>query len=345
MIDLRSYTRRGLEDWITGLGEPAFRGRQLFRWLWNPEFRGLDQATDLSKAFRATIAQKGMFYLPKKVCVEKSVDGTMKWAFRLHDHKIIETVLIPEKDHTTICVSSQVGCAMGCRFCHTARMGFIRQLSPSEIAGQVLAVSSMVAPEIRPRNIVFMGMGEPFANYENLMKSIEILTDDLGLNFSGRRITVSTSGIVDGIKRMGMDGIDAGLAISLHAPADALRSSLMPVNRRYPLELLLDACRAFKMKARRRITFEYLLLAGINDRLEHAEQLAGKLKGIRSKINLIPFNESKGLAYMKPDTASVERFRDLLAKRGYTVMIRKSKGCDIAAACGQLYADLKQTPP
>jgi 23S rRNA (adenine2503-C2)-methyltransferase len=340
-IDLRSYTRRQLEEWVTGMGEPAFRGRQLFRWLWNPGFSDINQATDLSRKFRELVGKTGEFYLPETECVKKSVDGTVKWAFRLRDGRIIETVLIPEKAHTTICVSSQVGCAMGCSFCHTASMGFVRQLVPSEIAGQVLAASAMVKPESRPRNIVFMGMGEPFANYENVMAGIEILTDDLGLNFSCRRITISTCGLVDGIKRMEKDGVDAGLAISLHAPDDSLRSAIMPVNRLHPLEQLLDACRNFRMKARRRITFEYLLLAGINDSPEHAERVALQLRGIRSKINLIPFNESKGLPYGKPGPRSVERFRALLMKKGYTVIVRKSKGRDISAACGQLYAEIK----
>lgn len=342
--DIRSFTRRDLENLAMEMGEPAFRGRQLFRWLWRPEFKDFQDATDLSVAFREKIGSISKIYSLKTLRKEKSVDGTIKWAWQLYDRSIIETVLIPEKDHTTVCLSTQAGCAMGCRFCHTSKMGFIRDLDPSEIAGQVLSIMALTNPEQHPRNIVFMGMGEPLANYDSLIYSIHILKDELGLNFSGRRITVSTCGLVDGIKRLGMEDVDVGLAISLHAPSDTLRSSIMPVNRRFSISELLNACKEFRMKPRRRITFEYLLLGGVNDREEHAEKLAFKLQGIPAKVNLIPFNESKGIPFKRPDVETVQKFQDVLKEKGYTVIIRKSKGVDISAACGQLYAKTRRTP-
>jgi len=339
LINYRDCTREELEAWASDQGLPAYRGRQLFRWLWRPGFTDFNQATDFTKALRQQLSTRGNLCRLSLSARQESTDGTQKFAWGLTDGQIVETVLIPERDHTTLCVSTQAGCAMGCRFCHTARMGFRRDLSPMEIAGQALGVIEQVNRSERPRNIVFMGMGEPLANYDNLVKSIEILTDDLGLNFSLRRITVSTCGVVPEILRLGRE-TDVGLAISLHAPDDTTRNRLMPINRRWNIEALMDACRRYPMAKRRRITFEYLLLKDINDSANHARRLGKLLRGIPAKINLIPFNESPGIPFRRSEDHHMAEFQQILRGMNYTVMMRKSKGQDISAACGQLYAEV-----
>jgi 23S rRNA (adenine2503-C2)-methyltransferase len=296
--------------------------------------------TDFPKDLRGKAAQKCLLTNLKLVAEQRSVDGTSKLAWRLPDGLVVESVVIPERGHKTLCISSQVGCAMGCRFCHTAMMGFRRQLIPSEIAGQVLAALEHVGEREQLRNLVFMGMGEPLANYTNVLKSLDILTDDLGLNFSLRRITVSTCGLVPEILRLGRD-TDVGLAISLNAPDDKTRDQIMPINRRYPISQLIEACRNYRLSRRRRITFEYLLLAGVNDSVEQAMLLAKLLKGIPSKINLIPFNESSDIPFKRPIHEQVLAFQQVLKEANYTAVIRKSKGRDISAACGQLYVELE----
>ena len=340
MIDYRCLSRSDLEIWAKNLGLPAFRGRQLFSWLWKPGFRDFSQMTNFPKALRAKVSQKGLLTNLKLVADQRSVDGTSKLAWRLPDGLVAESVVIPERGHNTLCISSQVGCAMGCRFCHTARMGFRRQLVPSEIAGQVLAVLEHIGERKQLRNLVFMGMGEPLANYGNVLKSIYILTDDLGLNFSLRRMTVSTCGLIPEILRLGQD-TDVGLAISLNAPDDKTRDKIMPINRRYPLPQLIEACRNYRLSRRRRITFEYLLLAGVNDSVEQAISLAKLLKGIPSKINLIPYNESSDISFKRPIHEQVLAFQQVLKEANYTAIIRKSKGRDISAACGQLYTEIE----
>jgi len=232
---------------------------------------------------------------------------------------------------------------MGCRFCHTAKMGFHRDRLPSEIAGQVLSVLELAIDRDKLRNIVFMGMGEPLANYSNVLKALAILTDPKGLNFSLRRITLSTCGLVPEILRLGQD-TDVGLAISLHAADDGTRSAIMPINRKYGVDKLLDACRNYPLSPRRRITFEYLLLKDINDSMEQAARLAKILRGIPAKINLIPFNQSSALKFRRPSEARILAFQKILTDANYTAIIRKSKGEDISAACGQLYADFLSTP-
>jgi 23S rRNA (adenine2503-C2)-methyltransferase len=298
--------------------------------------------TDFPRDLRGKAVQKGLLTNLKLVAEQRSVDGTSKLAWRLPDGLVVESVVIPERGHKTLCISSQVGCAMGCRFCHTAMMGFRRQLIPSEIAGQVLAALEHAGEREQLRNLVFMGMGEPLANYTNVLKSLDILTDDLGLNFSLRRITVSTCGLIPEILRLGRD-TDVGLAISLNAPDDKTRDQIMPINRRYPISQLIEACRNYRLSRRRRITFEYLLLAGVNDSVEQAMLLAKLLKEIPSKINLIPFNESSDIPFKRPIHEQVLAFQQVLKEANYTTIIRKSKGRDISAACGQLYTELKQS--
>ncbi len=317
------------------MGEPAYRARQLFQWLWRPGIRDFFQMTNLPEDLRNRLASRGIVNSMDPLEIQRSCDGTVKYAWSLADGMVIESVLIPERDHNTVCISTQVGCALGCRFCHTGKMGLKRNLSPWEIAGQVLSVVEDLGDRGAVRNLVFMGMGEPLANYDRLTAALSILTHEQGLNFSQRRITVSTSGLAPEILHLGQDW-DVGLAISLHAPDDGLRSRLMPINRRYPIAQLLDACRRYPLSKRRRITFEYLLMAGVNDGLEHARRLAEILRGIPSKINLIPFNQSPGLPFIRPEGVVVQRFQQILAEAGYTAIVRKSKGQDIAAACGQL---------
>lgn len=321
-------------------GMPSFRGRQLFKWLWRPGFNDFEQATDFSKPLRRELANSGALLPLELAAVQVSSDGTRKFAWRLKDNDVVETVLIPEKDHTTLCMSVQAGCAMGCRFCHTARMGFRRNLEPYEIAGQALGVMELTDRDMWPRNIVFMGMGEPLANYSSLISALDILTDDLGLNFSLRRITVSTCGVVPEMLRLGRD-TDVGLAVSLHAPDDETRNRIMPVNRRWNVQELIQACREYPVSKRRRITFEYLLLKDINDSVEHARRLGKLLRGIPAKINLIPFNESPGIPFERSSDEAMGRFQQVLKAMNYTAVMRKSKGRDISAACGQLYAECR----
>lgn len=343
-LDYRSLTREELECLAVSVGLSSFRGRQLFRWLWRPGFANMEQATDLSRATRQLFAERGQIYSLQLHKRQVSQDGTEKFGFLLSDGLAIESVLIPEEDHYTLCLSSQVGCAMGCGFCHTARMGFKRNLLPSEIAGQVLAVQDMVEAHKRPRNLVFMGMGEPLANLGNLLTSLNILCDDMGLNFSSRRITVSTCGLVPEMLEFGSKTA-TGLAISLHATTDEVRDRLMPINRRYSIATLLSACKAYPLPKRRRITFEYLLLADVNDSPADARRLVRLLSNIPSKINLIPFNSSEGIPFNAPSLQNVLEFQAILVNAGFTAIIRKSKGQDIAAACGQLYAKGGQDVP
>ena len=338
MINYRNCTRKELEAWVSEQGMPAYRGRQLFKWLWRPGFDDFEQATDFSRSLRQKLAGLGLLTMVMPAARQESSDGTCKFAWSLPDGEIVETVLIPERGHTTLCVSTQAGCAMGCRFCHTAKMGFRRNLEPMEIAGQALGLMEQVPQTQWPRNIVFMGMGEPLANYDNLIRSLGILTDDLGLNFSQRRITVSTCGLVPEMLRLGRD-TDVGLAVSLHAPDNETRTSIMPVNRRWDIDSLIRACREYPMSKRRRITFEYLLLKDVNDSRLQAEKLGRLLRGIPAKINLIPFNESPGIPFQRSEDKQMAQLQQILRDMNYTVMMRKSKGRDISAACGQLYAE------
>ncbi len=339
--DIRNITRDGLEEWAASQGLQPFRGRQIFKWIWSRRPAGFNDFSDISKELRAKLQRSFFLYDLNPISRQESRDGTIKWGFELEDGNIIETVLIPEKDHNTLCISTQAGCALGCRFCMTARMGLRRGLKASEIAGQALSVIREVPKWKRPRNIVFMGMGEPLANFGQLIRAIEILTDDLGLNFSNRRITVSTSGIVPKILELGYR-MDVGLAISLHATTDQVRSELMPINRRYPLQHLLEACRRYNLAKRRRITFEYLMLRGVNDLQEDAHRLTKLLNGIPSKVNLIPFNECPDLPFQPSEEKNILRFQEILKQANLTTIIRKSKGQDIMAACGQLNSHIKK---
>ena len=324
-----------IESFIARLGKEKYRARQIMKWLYQHGAESFEEMTNLSKDFRAGINQIARIGQPRIVTTQTSKDGTKKVLFGLVDGYSVESVLIPGKNHWTLCVSTQAGCGMGCRFCLTGTRGFKRNLLPSEITSQITKTLFQMPEGENIRNIVMMGMGEPLANYENTVKAIKIITSDYGLGFSNRKVTVSTCGIAPMIEQLGKD-ICVNLAISLNAPDNEKRSELMPVNRIYPLETLLAACRNYPMPGRRMLTFEYILMAGVNDSPEDAETLARLLKGIRSKLNLIAFNEFPGSVFKTPSEESIKTFQRILMNHHYTTIIRASKGSDILAACGQL---------
>lgn len=337
--DLTNLSLEQLTEFITGLGLPKYRSTQVFAWLYRPHIKDFSEMTDLSKELRETLAARASFTWPQIAAVEQSKDGTVKYGFKLHDDNYIEAVLIPEDGRNTLCVSSQVGCAMGCGFCLTGSIGFRRNLMPGEIVGQVVRVRSWLidkhGPEAMLSNLVFMGMGEPLANFDNLLVALEILTEQRGLDFSERRITVSTCGLVPKIIELGRK-TKVNLAVSLHSVDDRIRSQLMPINKKFPVADLLEACRNFPMPKRKRIMFEYILIRDLNDSETDAEMLAAMLKGIPCKINLLPYNESEGLPYRRPSEETINLFQQKLWDAGYTVLVRSSRGADISAACGQL---------
>lgn len=330
-----------LEDLLASLGEKPFRARQVWQWLWQKGVASPLEMTNIPKELRARLAEAAEVRLPRVAKRLESTDGTVKFLLELDGGASIETVLIPEKTHYTQCLSTQAGCAMACTFCRTGRMGFTRNLTPGEILGQVLAAKAYLAQVQSPlslRNLVFMGMGEPLLNYDNLLQALEALHHPQGLDFSTRRITVSTVGIVPGILEFGRSGLGS-LAVSLHAPDQALREEIMPkAAKALPLDRLMEVLKAFPLKTRESITFEYVLLGGVNDSPRHARELVRLISHVKGKVNLIAYNESPGLPYKTPDPAAVEAFQKVLWDKGVTVTLRKSKGRDIFAACGQLLA-------
>ena len=339
-INILDLSREQLLGWLDGQGIESYRADQILKWVYLRQADSFEVMTDVSKSIRALLAQH--FCIPRleKVTIETSKDGTRKYLFRLRDHKMIESVLIPEKDHLTLCISSQVGCAQDCRFCLTAAGGFQRNLTAGEILSQVRDIKNDVddTENHRLRNLVFMGMGEPLANYKNLIAALNVITDnDYGLRFASRRVTVSTAGLVPRLADLGRDS-RVNLAVSLNAVDNETRNRLMPINRKYPLEKLLEACRRYHTAPGRLITFEYILIKGVNDSPDDARRLAKLLRPIRAKINLIPFNAHAGSEYERPVDAVIAEFQEILIDKHYTVMVRQSKGQDISAACGQLRA-------
>lgn len=324
-----------IEAFIARLGKERYRARQIMKWIHRSGVTDFDEMTNLSKVFREEIQKLARISLPRIEEIREAKDGTKKVLFRLEDDCFIESVLIRERNHWTQCVSTQAGCAMGCRFCLTGRYGLERNLLPSEIVGQITALRFNTPEGSDVKNIVMMGMGEPLANYENTLKAIDIITSDAGAGFSKRKITVSTCGITPMIRRLGEDA-SVNLAVSLNAPDDRRRSFLMPVNRRFPLRGLIDACRDYPMPRRRMITFEYILMDGVNDSEEDAKILASLLREVHCKFNLIPFNEFPGSEFRRPSDKRIRVFHDILVEEHYTTMTRPSKGADISAACGQL---------
>lgn len=341
MLNLLDLDRPGLEDYFAGLGEKSFRSSQVIQWIHQKAVIDFQQMSNLSQALRNHLQAKTVVHMPEVVYDATSTDGTRKWLLQLDDGNRIETVYIPEDDRGTLCVSSQVGCALDCSFCSTGRRGFNRNLSTAEIISQVWLATHLIDEEKKPgrkvTNVVLMGMGEPLLNFDNVVRAVRLMMDDFAYGLSKRRVTVSTAGVVPAIDRLG-DVLDMRLAVSLHAPDDELRNSLVPLNRKYPLTELMAACRRFieKQNARSRITFEYVLLDGVNDTDQHARELIKLVKGIPTLMNLIPFNPFAGSGYKTSPVKRVERFNKILADAGITTVVRRTRGDDIDAACGQL---------
>ncbi len=333
--DLKGMTTHEIEEWAVSQGLTPYRGRQIRHWMLGRLAGSFEEMTNLPKPLRSLLIEKANINHLENTELLESKDGTRKYLFRLADGNHIESVLIPERDHLTLCISSQAGCAMGCRFCFTAKQGFKRHLTSSEIIDQVAQVKRSLDDPARLTNIVMMGMGEPLHNYYGTLKAVKNLIDQDGMNFSHRKITLSTCGLVPEMEKMGKD-MTVNLAVSLNAADDETRTSLMPVNKKFPLKTLMSACRKFPLPNRRMITFEYILIEGVNDSDGAATRLSRLLTGLRAKINLIPLNPHPGSPMAPPLEGKILRFQKILLKNNYTAIVRKSKGSDILAACGQL---------
>jgi 23S rRNA (adenine2503-C2)-methyltransferase len=337
--DLAELEVEELEAELAALRVAPFHARQLYRWIYKHGVSDIDRMTDLGRPLRTMLKTEFVLTTPRIVKDEVSIDGTRKFLLELADGRHIEAVFIPDTPAMTFCISTQVGCAMSCGFCLTGKMGLVRNLTAGEIAGQVRVLAAATGLLDRTFNIVLMGMGEPLHNYDDTLKALRMLHSEHGLAVSPRRITLSTVGIVPGLDRLAREPLMPNLAISLHATTDQARTALVPPNRKYPLQEILAACRRFPLKKRSRITFEYVLLAGVNDSREDAHRLVKLLAGIRSKVNLIPLNAAPGIPYQRPSDEQVNRFAEILADGQLTVSVRKSRGRDIRAACGQLIVE------
>lgn len=334
--DIMDLSPGQLQQWLVQQGMAAYRGGQILRWIYGRQVGDFEQMTDLSKTDREKLKRHFEIGRLVKLKEEVSRDGSRKYLFGLGDGQRIESVLIPERGHHTLCVSSQVGCALGCRFCLTGEGGFIRNLSQGEIIAQVRDIQAELSEPALLTNIVLMGMGEPLANYANVTAAVNTLTDNgLGFRFAGRRVTLSTAGLVPQLLRFGRD-TQANIAVSLNATDNRTRDFLMPINKTFPIEKLLAACCDYHLRPHRRITFEYILIKGVNDSESEARRLAALLRPIRAKINLIPFNPHSASEFERPEEGVIERFQQILLDKHYTVIVRRSKGTDISAACGQL---------
>ena len=326
-----------LEDLAVELGALRYRGRQLATWIYRKSVFDLEAMTDLPKEFRKHLAERAVVEVPEPERLMPSQDGSRKLVFVLAGGSRISSVLMPDDERMTLCVSTQVGCGFACGFCLTGVMGLERNLTAGEIVGQILAANRLLEQGQRATHLVFMGMGEPLANYAALVKALRILTDaKLGLGYSPRRITVSTVGLVPGIDKLGREELKVNLAVSLHATTDEVRSRLMPVNRSFDLAALLAAVKRYPLAARQRVFFEYVMLEDVNDTLDDAHRLARLLRGIKAKVNLIPFNDWEGARFRRPPLARILAFQSVLLDAGITTTVRWSKGEDIGAACGQL---------
>ncbi|MEO8521168.1 MAG: 23S rRNA (adenine(2503)-C(2))-methyltransferase RlmN [Acidobacteriota bacterium] len=328
-----------LEEALEALGQPRFHARQIFRWMYKRGITDFALMSDLGLGLRAELAAAFTIDTPAVIRAERSTDGTAKFLLTLADGRQIESVFIPDTPAMTFCISTQVGCAMKCGFCLTGKMGIDRNLTAGEIAAQVRILAREREMLDARFNIVLMGMGEPLHNYDQTMKALRILADEHGFAMPARRITLSTVGVLPALERLASEPFMPNLAISLHATTEEQRDLLVPINRKYGLEELLDACRRFPLKRRERITFEYVMLKDVNDTPEDARRLVGLLHGIRGKVNLLPLNEAAGIPYQRPSDEAVNRFARILAERGIVVSVRKSRGRDIRAACGQLITE------
>ncbi len=338
--NLLDFDREALEQFFAGLGEKAFRARQILQWVHQQGVTDFDTMTNLSKELRSRLKDTVVIAAPEIASDQLAVDGTRKWLLRLADGNCIETVFIPETDRGTLCISSQVGCTLNCTFCATGHQGFNRNLTIGEIIGQVLVASQQLGRSEsggrRITNVVLMGMGEPLLNFDNVIPAIRLMLDDLAYGISRRRVTLSTAGMVPMIDRL-HEVCPVSLAVSLHATNDKLRDEIVPLNRKYPINELLDACRRYVAdEPRRRITFEYVMLDGVNDSIAEAHALVRLLEGVPAKVNLIPFNPFPETRYQRSPQERIDAFRDVLVATGLTTITRKTRGDDIDAACGQL---------
>lgn len=339
-INLLGLDRRALEGFFAGIGEKPFRVTQIMSWLHHYSVDDFDAMSNIGKELRVRLKELAVVEMPAIVHEQTAQDGTRKWLLRLDDGNCIETVFIPEEDRGTLCVSSQVGCALNCTFCSTARQGFNRNLTAAEIIGQLRIANRALGRDPKGErivtNVVLMGMGEPLLNFDNVVAAMRLMLDDLAYGLSKRRVTLSTAGVVPLLDRLHA-ACPVSLAVSLHAPNDALRDQLVPLNKKYPIAELLAACRRYVAdEPRRRVTFEYVMLAGVNDGPEHARQLVKLLHDVPSKVNLIPFNPFPETHYARSDKPTIDRFRDVLIQAGLMTVTRKTRGDDIDAACGQL---------
>jgi len=343
--NLIGLPEQSLRAFLTEIGEKPFRARQLMQWLHQRGATEFAAMTDLSKPLRAALDERATIVSPTVTSEQVSADGTVKWLFTSGSGQAVETVFIPEPERGTLCISSQVGCALDCAFCATGAQGFNRNLTTAEIIGQVRHANAALPRrpngEAAVTNVVFMGMGEPLANYRNVLPAIELLISDYGYGLSRRRVTVSTSGIVPHIEKLG-DDCNVSLAVSLHAPNDELRDALVPINRVHPIGELLDACWRYADKhSKRFVTFEYVMLRDVNDRPEHADQLARLLQGRPAKVNLIPFNPFPGTSFSCSGRGTIATFQERLRSTGLVATTRKTRGDDIDAACGQLAGQVR----
>ncbi len=344
--NLLGLSRSGMEAFFTERGEKPFRATQIMKWIHHRGVSDIRAMTDLSRALRVRLLEEAEIVAPQSLAEYRSRDGTRKWALQLHDGNIIETVFIPDAGRGTLCVSSQAGCALNCSFCATAQEGFNRNLSAAEIVAQLWFANHRLRSEdgsdTRVSNVVLMGMGEPLLNFEHVTEAMRVMIDDNGYGLSKRKVTLSTSGLVPAIDRL-RETIDVSLAVSLHAPDDQLRTQLVPLNRKYPIQDLLAACRRYVAGKERKlsVTIEYALLKGINDTREQALKLVELLRGMACKVNLIPFNPFPGTQFERPDTATINAFSEIVQRGGIFTMIRKTRGEDIDAACGQLVGRVK----
>jgi len=342
-VNLLGLSQKALGEYFKTLGEKPFRAQQVLKWIHAEGVTDFAQMTNLSKALRAQLTEHCEIRPPEVISEHVASDGTRKWLFRVDGGGAIETVYIPEPKRATLCISSQVGCALNCSFCHTAQQGFQKNLTSSEIIGQLwIAVQKLTAEGIfkaidRPiTNVVMMGMGEPLLNFDNVVMAMDLMLDDLAYGLSKRRVTLSTSGVVPAIDKL-REVTDVALAVSLHAPNDALRTELVPINKKYPIVELLAACKRYlRDDARRRITMEYVMLDGVNDQPHHAHELVKILRAVPSKVNLIPFNPFNGTKYLRSSNEAILKFQAILMEAGIVTLTRKTRGDDIDAACGQL---------
>jgi 23S rRNA (adenine2503-C2)-methyltransferase len=344
-VNLLDLDRSDLETFFVELGEKRFRATQVMKWIYHESVTDFDAMTNLGKGLRARLRDIAEVRIPEVALSHGSRDGSHKWLVRLDSGNCIETVFIPESERGTLCVSSQIGCALDCSFCATARQGFNRNLTVAEIVGQVWQANRQLGGLRNSNrvitNVVMMGMGEPLTNFKNVVKAMDIMQDDLGFGLSKRRVTLSTAGVVPALYRL-REVSDVSLAVSLHAPFDELRNELVPINRKYPIAELLRACAHYiEGKPHRRVTWEYVMLAGVNDSDGHARALAKLIRDIPSKVNLIPFNPFLGTPYQRSSEAVIDRFRNILIAHGLTTITRKTRGDDIEAACGQLAGRVK----